>query len=678
MESIQLKTNRKGVCASKLLVLFFSLFFAGNLSSQCDATIGGVYYFCDPDEMDFFVGFTVNGGSGTFNVVDLNGNVTNNSGYYTIPRIAIPMTGIPLSPSTSEYIQFGPFSNDDVFDIVLQNGGCTIPVLSGSYTCVGKSNTNAMCGATVPYYEIVFNSSNAQEVDILENNRGGNMGGDCCGDGRAVEFKIEIGTGIAGITLTGEGAGGFGNATILSGSVMDMNYCMNADSSELNDPICLEPGINTVIFIKDGNDDNSYTITPVPSFNVISIALTESCDMYAIDVGGTSEITWTAIDNGRGDGIIDPGLDNLDCGSGPGVNIICNSLTFSYNTSVHGVIDQMFCGGKTYKYQVATVDSCAGAVMDTLEITVYPDYGINLSFECDDPQSVTINSEITGNGSTCMNYLYNWVGEGVMTPSLSGAMPGQTYTLEVTLPGLDTICVVSQSITIPDVLFDITSCPPGGNALCLSQIPAATPGSVVYVNVCGTSEMIFVSETQDMGSGCVGDPLTFTRTYTLDIDGDPMTTNDQVSCDQVFIVVDDVAPIVTAPGDEAFEGCEAGDVETVSNFAYSTISVDITNEDYTTEGLMITEVCGIQSVEYIDEMMEVGCVVTVNRTYTVIDLCNNSNSDIQVFTITDMTPPTLTGGMNGSGECTGSDPSMNAGYIAWRDSHAGAMTTDIC
>ena len=189
-------------------MLFFIVFlFHSNASqAQCDATVGGVYYFCDPDEGDFFVGFTVVGGNGTFDVVDLNGNVLDNSGYHTLTRVPIPGTGIVLSPSTEALIQFGPFSNNQVFDIVLQTGGCSIPVLSGSYTCVGQSNMNAMCGASVKFYDIDFGSANSQVVTILENTRA-NAGptGQCCGDGRAVEFKINIGAGVAGILRRGGG-----------------------------------------------------------------------------------------------------------------------------------------------------------------------------------------------------------------------------------------------------------------------------------------------------------------------------------------------------------------------------------------------------------------------------------------------------------------------------------------
>ena len=47
-------------------------------------------------------------------------------------------------------------------------------------------------------------------------------------------------------------------------------------------------------------------------------------------------------------------------------------------------------------------------------------------------------------------------------------------------------------------------------------------------------------------------------------------------------------------------------------------------------------------------------------TVTATDECLRTTSADYTFTITDMTDPTLTGGMDGNAECTGSDPAMPA------------------
>ena len=52
-------------------------------------------------------------------------------------------------------------------------------------------------------------------------------------------------------------------------------------------------------------------------------------------------------------------------------------------------------------------------------------------------------------------------------------------------------------------------------------------------------------------------------------------------------------------------------------------------------------------------------------TFTGTDECGLTTSTTFTFTITDTTPPVLAGGADGTAECTGSDPQLNAAYIAW-------------
>ena len=68
----------------------------------------------------------------------------------------------------------------------------------------------------------------------------------------------------------------------------------------------------------------------------------------------------------------------------------------------------------------------------------------------------------------------------------------------------------------------------------------------------------------------------------------------------------------------------------------------------------------------------------ITVTFTGTDECGLTTSTTFTFTITDTTPPVLAGGADGTAECTGSDPSLNAAYIAWRNNFGGVTTTDIC
>ena len=78
----------------------------------------------------------------------------------------------------------------------------------------------------------------------------------------------------------------------------------------------------------------------------------------------------------------------------------------------------------------------------------------------------------------------------------------------------------------------------GGDFQCLSDIPNAAADSTSFVNLPGASipnstsaVTILSSDVPTTNSGCAGDPMTLTRTYT--ITNDEM---DQVTCIRIFMV----------------------------------------------------------------------------------------------------------------------------------------------
>ena len=73
-----------------------------------------------------------------------------------------------------------------------------------------------------------------------------------------------------------------------------------------------------------------------------------------------------------------------------------------------------------------------------------------------------------------------------------------------------------------------------------------------------------------------------------------------------------------------------------------------------------------------------GCTDQITVTFTATDECGLTTSQPFTFTITDTTPPALCRRGQRTAECTGSDPSLNAAYIAWRNSFGGVTATDIC
>ena len=98
-------------------------------------------------------------------------------------------------------------------------------------------------------------------------------------------------------------------------------------------------------------------------------------------------------------------------------------------------------------------------------------------------------------------------------------------------------------------------------------------------------------------------------------------------------------------------------------------------------GVTATDICGAATMSYTEgTWASTGCTDTmITVTFTATDECGTDHfNNPFTFTITDTTPPALAGGANGTAECTGTDPSLNAAYIAWRNNFGGVTATDIC
>ena len=82
-----------------------------------------------------------------------------------------------------------------------------------------------------------------------------------------------------------------------------------------------------------------------------------------------------------------------------------------------------------------------------------------------------------------------------------------------------------------------------------------------------------------------------------------------------------------------------------------------------------TDLCGTATIEHIGRYLDFYRMY--RRDDRHIHRYRRMRADGQyflTFTITDTTPPVLSGGANGTAECTGSDPSLNAAYQTWRNS----------
>ena len=161
---------------------------------------------------------------------------------------------------------------------------------------------------------------------------------------------------------------------------------------------------------------------------------------------------------------------------------------------------------------------------------------------------------------------------------------------------------------------------------CTSEIPVADINLVTDVtDNCSGTVTVTVSETNNGGSGCNGNPLIITRTYTL-TDCSGLATN----LIQTIRVEDNTAPIFTSELPQNISvSCDA--IPNPANMSGSDNCGEVTITVLDTIDREVSECEG----EYI-----------INRTWTITDRCNNSSSYTQTITVFDNTPPILTTPLN--------------------------------
>ena len=134
-------------------------------------------------------------------------------------------------------------------------------------------------------------------------------------------------------------------------------------------------------------------------------------------------------------------------------------------------------------------------------------------------------------------------------------------------------------------------------------------------------------------------PLIVDRTFVV-----TDSCGNSISCVQEITVEDNELPTINCPDDINAEGCSPGDILSISGLAFSTDSVTITQGQF--NGLngspSVSDNCGIKEIRYIDAVSGGGCSYTIQRTFTVVDDCNQEQHCVQEIAFTDNTDPTIT------------------------------------
>jgi len=151
------------------------------------------------------------------------------------------------------------------------------------------------------------------------------------------------------------------------------------------------------------------------------------------------------------------------------------------------------------------------------------------------------------------------------------------------------------------------------------------PGSITISDECTANAFLAVSSTDVVSGSC---PVTVNRTYTIkDVCGNTATITH-------LITVEDISPPVVT-GNLAIttiQGCDNVAVPAASTVATLELidsSVSI-NDNCTAKALLTVSSSDVVSGN---------CPITITRTYTVKDACNNSATIVHVINFKDTTPP---------------------------------------
>jgi len=245
---------------------------------------------------------------------------------------------------------------------------------------------------------------------------------------------------------------------------------------------------------------------------------------------------------------------------------------------------------------------------------------ITVDCACEGGKAVSFDVTVTGGTPpytvVCKDGSGNVVESGDVFP-----VGTTTVTCTVTdADGLTDTCTFKITVNQDTTKPTLTGCPGDVTVDCSTKIPDAA--DVTASDNCDTDVPVVFDEKRT-GSGCPGDPLIITRTWTATDD-----CGNSDSCTQVITVVDESAPEIACPGDVTVEcrddvpGPDITKVTASDNCSEVTVSW---------EGDTDNGGSGCES----DPLV-------ITRTYKAVDACGNSATCTQTITVKDTTAPEVT------------------------------------
>ncbi len=445
--------------------------------------------------------------------------------------------------------------------------------------------------------------------------------------------------------------------------------------------------------------DNCDAMPSVTNLTIFGNSEDGSCSDFTYDITRTFTAT-DACGNSSSCtqiiAVVDDTAPSITCP--PTVTIQCDESTSSANTGVATAMDncdpaimvvesdvstQIMDGScSEFSYTITRTfsvsDACENSNSCSQVITVVDDTAPTIS--CPNPTTVqcdeSTSSADTGTATAMDNCDASIMvmESDVSTQIMDGSCSEFSYTITRTFSVSD-VCgnsnSCSQVISVVDNTAPTINCPSSTTVQCDESTSSADTGTATAMDNCDASIMVMESDasTQIMDGSCSEFSYTITRTFSVsDVCGNSN------SCSQVISVIDDTAPIINCPSSttvQCDESTSSADTGTATAMDNCDASIMVMESDVSTQ------------------TMDGSCSefsYTITRTFSVSDVCGNSNSCSQVISVVDDTAPTINCPSSTTVQCDESTSSADTGTATAMDncdasimvmeSDASTQTTD--
>ncbi|RXJ51353.1 HYR-like domain-containing protein [Gelidibacter gilvus] len=442
-----------------------------------------------------------------------------------------------------------------------------------------------------------------------------------------------------------------------SPSVTDATYCLNETAGALSAQVT---NPDYLLLYYTDNDPNTIGQTSlVPDTSVVGEFTYYVSEGPATNCVGPRTPITVSVYNALTITLVDQ-INNSCATTNNGsidISVEGGSGNYIYKWEVDGVAgptteDLTNLPDGTYTVTVSEADTNTCTAAATFIITTENTGAVEINAPADISVSGCTTGDITNGGLTSLPYSEaivtisnaeflaeggTFVGDNISSVTYSDASTGtcplvvtRTYTVT---DGCDQTDTSTQIITIDIDLQANFIVPQNQTVECGNSTDPTSTGTGLVSLACGTVDISYT----DVSVAECGNTETITRTWTAtDACGNVATGI------QTITVVDTTPPVLSMPDDVTME-C----------IGYARGPEDLIGEATAVDG------CGRVSLTFEDVAVQ-GCGNTqvISRTWTAMDECGNTVSDVQTITIIDTTPPTLTLPADITIECNGStDPS---------------------